>query len=84
MQLQQAPGVNVCTFSSRVPTIANCLLKVVEQELAGIPRQLGSLVNQQLWSILYMPQVCALCLHSLLFCRDYLLRLCRQETQITV
>ncbi|KAL3151543.1 MutS protein msh5, variant 2 [Trebouxia sp. C0009 RCD-2024] len=33
------------------------LTKVVEQELARIPRQLGSLVNQQLWSILYMPQV---------------------------
>lgn len=35
-------------------------LQVVEQELARIPRQLGTLVNQQLWSILYMPQVCHL------------------------
>ena len=32
-------------------------MQVVEQELARIPRQLGSLVNQQLWSIMYMPQV---------------------------
>ncbi|DBA75705.1 TPA: MutS protein msh5 [Trebouxia sp. C0005] len=32
-------------------------MMVVEQELTRVPRQLGSLVNQQLWSILYMPQV---------------------------
>lgn len=37
-------------------------MQVVEQELARIPRQLGSLVNQQLWSILYMPQVTLHCL----------------------
>ena len=41
MQLQQAPGVNVCPFSSRVPTIANCLLKVVEQE----PSEPAAVVN---------------------------------------
>ena len=56
------PHFNVCTLSPHVSTTADCLLKVVEQELARIPRQLGSLVKQQLWSILYMPQVCALIL----------------------
>ena len=41
---------------------------MVEQELARIPRQLGSLVKQQLWSILYMPQVIVLSSYEGLGC----------------
>lgn len=32
-------------------------MQVVEQELTRVPRHLSSLVRQQLWSIIYMPQV---------------------------
>lgn len=34
------------------------LTKIVDQELKRIPRALGRHLGKQLWSIVYMPQVC--------------------------